>query len=1206
MAVKTGRLYMGIDVGSTTVKIVVLDAQSNRIVWKQYQRHEADQAGTVLQFLQRIEADFPDTLPDKIKVFITGSGGKSIGRHIGARFIQEVNAVCQAVEVLHPDVGSVIELGGQDAKIIIFKEDPTTGKKKKYPSMNDKCAGGTGAVLDKISAKLKIPAEDLGQYGYEGLKLHHVAGKCGVFAETDINSLQKQGIGNQEMMASLFEAIVGQNLSVLTRGHTLLPKVLLLGGPNTFIRGMKEAWQANIPEIWAEREVPLPAGVEPKELIIVPDNAQYFAALGAVQFGREEDQQDSGNYSGWKALEEYCQKGIKQERRGSSVGLWTTREELQAFKEEYAPVPFRPATFRAGETVEAFIGLDGGSTSTKAVLVNKDREILAKSYQLSKGNPIEDTKDIIANLRSQVESGGAVLQVMGLGTTGYAKDILKDVLGADAAIVETVAHTESALHFYKKVDVICDVGGQDIKIMILKDGKVKDFKLNTQCSAGNGYFLQSSAQDFNIPVERYAEVAFQAEAMPTFGYGCAVFMQSDIVDFQRKGWEPKEIMAGLADVLPKNIWLYVSQMTNLANLGTHFVLQGGTQHNLAAVKAQVDFIKSRFRGDDIRPSIIVHKHCGESGAIGTALEAVRLWERGRQTTFIGLDSVAHIRYKSITSEDTRCYFCKNKCLRTFIDVDITAARTPKESRFYYKQGASEPRIKRFYAKDRQKGEGLKSNIPLAPGAKRLIVGNSCEKGLVEDVNDMREIKKDLDEMLAAHPNFVDKACAQVFKSWVPSDDKAVTKPKRFYIKKAIRERETLRIGIPRVLNIYTFAPLFDAYFQSLGIPHKNIIYSDYTSEQLYRAGSRRGAIDPCYPSKLGIPHVHNLIYKAHARTPLDIIFFPMLHDMPSDLVNSQGHLACPAVTMTPGTVKAAFTKEGDVFAKHGITYFDPLLNLGTPALCEKQLYEAFSGLLGLSRKENRQALECGYRTLRRYQATMRAQAKEVLDLLVKEQKIGMVLLGRPYHNDIGINHSILVEFQKLGYPVFNQDVLPTEGELVEELFGEEVRAGTIAGPMDISDVWKNSYSENASRKIWAAKFVARHPNLVAVEMSNFKCGHDGPTYAVIEKIIESSRTPLFSFKDLDENKPAGSIKIRVETIAYFLKRYGEDMLSKTKARAEIEQQLKQYEAGLRNELSGADLAAGRNGNGQLIPGIESNHNGESQVDGKLSRSIKAE
>jgi activator of 2-hydroxyglutaryl-CoA dehydratase len=621
---------IGMDVGSTTVKAVVVDSATDAMIWHDYQRHETRQPEKVLEFLKRIDDEVDGlraaTASGAARVFITGSGGMGIAPRLGAKFVQEVNAVCLAVEKVHPAAGSVIELGGQDAKIIVFKEDPETGRKKKIPSMNDKCAGGTGAVIDKINAKLRIPAEELCQQGYNDIKLHHVAGKCGVFAETDINGLQKQGIPTEELMASLFEAIIGQNLAVLTRGHTLRPEVILLGGPNTYIKGMREAWQHNIPITWKEREVKLPEGVDPKSLIVVPQNAQYYAALGAVEYGKDEDE-DVGVYKGWTALEDYINNGRKQSRQKASAGLSKDPADLESFKQRYHPEPYEPATFESGEVVRAFIGLDGGSTSTKAVLVNEAREVICKAYQLSKGNPIKDTIEVIGDIERHVASCGARLEILGVGTTGYAKDVLRDVLAADAAIVETVAHAESALHFYDDVDVICDVGGQDIKIMVLKDGSVKDFKLNTQCSAGNGYFLQSTAGEFGVPVENFADTAFGAEQMPTFGYGCAVFMQSDIVDFQRQGWTAGEIMAGLAAVLPKNIWLYVAQIPNLAKLGKRFVLQGGTQRNLAAVKSQVDFISSRFRGtaDDL-PEVIVHKHCGESGAIGAALEAARLYE----------------------------------------------------------------------------------------------------------------------------------------------------------------------------------------------------------------------------------------------------------------------------------------------------------------------------------------------------------------------------------------------------------------------------------------------------------------------------------------------------------------------------------------------------------------------------------------------------
>ena len=1142
------QFMVGLDVGSTTVKATVVDAKTDQILWQDYQRHETKQPEKSLEFLKRMEADIGINRHNT-RMFMTGSGGGAIADQIGAKFVQEVTAVSLAVEKLHPEVYSVIELGGQDAKIIVFKDDDETGRKKKIPSMNDKCAGGTGAVIDKINAKLKIPTAELAMQGYNGVKLHKVAGKCGVFAETDINGLQKVGTPSDELMASLFEAIVLQNLSVLTRGHTLRPHVLLLGGPNSFIRGMREAWQANIPRMWQERKVQIPEGSKPEDLIKVPNNAQYFAALGAIEFGKTEDD-CVGCYHGYDQLVHYIDFGRQEEKAKSGAkGLVAKDGELDLFKDAYRRKKFAPATFSKGQTVGGFVGVDGGSTSTKAVLLDENGDILCKAYQLSNGNPIQDTIEMFENLRGQVEAQNAKLEVLGVATTGYAKDILKDVLTADVALVETVAHTESALKFYDDPHVIVDVGGQDIKIIILHNGRVKDFKLNTQCSAGNGYFLQSTAEGFGLDVTQYADLAFSAQAMPVFGYGCAVFMQSDIVNFQRQGWRAEEILAGLAAVLPKNVFLYVASIPNLAALGTRFVLQGGTQNNMAVVKAEVDFINNSFRAAGKKPEIIVHEFCGESGAIGAAQESLRLWRNGKETTFVGLDAVRKIQYRTTRNESTRCNFCKNNCLRTFIDVRTTEAKSDPMA-FVPIQKVTK--------------------VPLMHGEQRLIIA-TCEKGLVEDVNDMKDIKAGLDSIRDQYPNFVDMASKEVFR---PTNAKSIADPipTRAWTKSAkervaqIQNRKKIRIGIPRLLNIYTYAPLFNAYFESLGVAPENIIYSDYTSSDLYRAGASRGAIDPCFPAKIGISHVYNLIQEKHRKKPLDAIFFPMYDVLTSPLVKIVGTNACPTVTATPETVKAAFTKENDVFAEHNVKYVDPILNFADRKLFAHQMLQAWQPILGLSLEENDRAVESGFKALTEYEASIRRRAREVIDQLEREDRIGIVMLGRPYHHDPGLNHEILDEFQKLGYPIFSQNTLPIDEDLLERLFGDDVREGVISHPLDIGDAWKNSYSCSTNHKVWAAKFTARHPNLVALEISSFKCGHDAPIYGVVEGIIEQSGTPYFCFKDLDENKPTGSIRIRVETIDYFLRRYREEVIRKRKASEDVEAQLAALEQQLRGQM----------------------------------------
>ena len=1108
------RFMIGVDVGSTTVKVVVIRSETGDVVWKGYRRHETRQPESLLDFLDTIHERF-DLHSEKARIFITGSGGSALAPLIGARFVQEVNAVSLAVERLHPRAGSIIELGGQDAKIIIWAVDEETGKRVKLPSMNDKCAGGTGAVIDKIGAKLGFDQRDLQLLTSDGVRLHQVAGRCGVFAETDINSLQKQGVPAEELMNSLFEAIVQQNLSVLARGNTILPEVLLLGGPHTFIPALAEAWRRNIPRVWEERGVVLPAGSDPAALIKVPEDSQYFAALGALFFGMGEEEQ-VGLYRGRDELIKYIEERGRGKDSDGEPGFFRREEERREFERRYGITCHGSAIDTAGGRVGGYIGIDGGSTSTKGVILDERGEVMAKAYRLSAGNPLEDTKRVVRELRRQVESAGVVFDVLGVGTTGYAKDMLREALQADVAVVETVAHTKSALRYFDDVDVICDVGGQDIKVILLDNGRVKDFKLNTQCSAGNGYFLQNTARQFGYDIGDYADAAFTAARVPVFNYGCAVFLESDIVNFQQQGWGREEILAGLAMVLPKNIWLYVVQEPNLRKLGRRFVLQGGTQRNLAAVKAQYDYIKSRVTDADI----LVHPHTGESGAIGAALEAMTA-VAARSTRFIGFEALDGLTFSASRDEETRCLFCRNRCMRTFIDLSLR--------------------------------EGTSRRYIIAP----------CEKGAVEGKDEMRSVRERLETIKRENPDLSRFAADEAFRKPMPPVNKGDRagptggrsaldlmaslfsfrggSPAAADSRKADRQP---RIGIPRVLNIYSTAPFFVAYFRSIGLDPGKIVFSDFTDEEMFKEGSRRGSIDQCFPSKAALAHVHNLLY----RKDVDVIFFPILINLPSKLEGTLDSLACPTVQATPDVCKAAFLREKDIFAEMGVRYVEPVLNLAEPELLEKQMFDCFRSLLGISRGVNRRGMEAGFRAVEAFIARQQEKGRDILRMLEREDRVGIVLLGRPYHNDPGLNHGIIEEIQKRGYPILTIDSLPVDGEVLERLFGDEVKEGEISSPMDISDVWKNSYSENSSRKIWGAKYVARHPNLVALDLSNFKCGHDSPIYSVVEDILHMSGTPYFTFHDIDENRPSGSIKIRVETIDYFLKQYRKELRKRESSR----------------------------------------------------------
>ena len=1079
-------IIVGLDVGSTTVKAVVMPFDENRIVWQDYRRHETEQGRTVLDFLKRIQKEV-GLAGRSVSLCLTGSGGKALAPEAGGRFVQEVNAVSLAIDVLHPDAHSAIELGGQDAKVLFF--DTENGDRRRASSMNDKCAGGTGAFIDKLSDKLSIPRDGLCRQRYRGQPLHPIAGKCGVFAETDINSLQKQGVPAAELMASLFEAIVMQNLTVLTRGRVLCPKVLLLGGPNTFLPGLREAWQDHIGRIWDERSIAVPPGTTIEDLVFAPENAEYYGAIGAVEFCREQHQ-EIAPWRGPESLEQWLSEAGGMHLRGWSglPGLRGTDSAFRDFQAEYERPPWRAPRLQGH--VRAFFGVDGGSTSTKAVLVDEEGVVLSKAYRLSQGNALHDLVEIAAELEDAAVSSGTQVEILGAVATGYAKHSLGQVMQADAELVETVAHARSGLALYPDTDVIVDVGGQDIKLIVIKDGAVRDFMLNTQCSAGNGYFLQATARAFGVSADQYAQRAFQAARMPEFCYGCAVFLQSDIVNFQRQGWTADEILAGLAAVLPKNIWLYVAKVANLAALGHHFLLQGGTQKNLAAVKAQVDYLRSRICGSGLTPQVRVHDHCAEAGAIGAALEAVRLHRQGHVTRFAGLAVIRRLHFDTITGEETRCRQCTNRCLRTFVD---------------------------FGASDRPR--------------KRLILA-SCDRGAARDAQELRLATETLRKTRDDTPNLVDIAARTVILPQRPAlvADPPATfalTPRKRTRSRLAATRSSLRVGIARVLNQYFYGPFFSAYLESLGVTPENIAWSDATSEKLYREGGRRGAVDPCFPSKVVVAHVHNLIEKHHRRAPLHAILVPQFDILETALEPCAGSHACPTVAATPLAVGAAFRTDIDVFTTEQIAYLHPLLNFREVPLLERQLFNCWDPLLGLTVAENARAVEVAFAAQRSWLAGLRESARDVLRRLEAEGRMGIVMLGRPYHHDPGLNHGVFEEFRRLGYPVLSQTALPMDSETLARVFGDD-------HPRDIDDVWKHGFSASTSQKVWAAKFVARHPNLVGVEISNFKCGHDAPAYRLIQAILEAAGKPYLSFRDLDENRPTGPMRIRIETIHYYL------------------------------------------------------------------------
>jgi predicted nucleotide-binding protein (sugar kinase/HSP70/actin superfamily)/activator of 2-hydroxyglutaryl-CoA dehydratase len=889
---------------------------------------------------------------------------------------------------------------------------------------------------------------------------------------------------------------------------------------------LRDCWRKRIPETWRDRGYAYPQDVPIDQLIIVPENAQYYAAYGAVIYGLYENA-DVGVYKGMPGLADFILNG-RAARLGETAGppLLTQgndqgRAELDEFKKLYTIPKFQDATFAPGQVVKVVIGMDGGSTSSKAVLIDYDSgELLKKSYMLSKGNPIADTKEILAGLKKYVTDQGAVMEVMGFGATGYAADVLKESVKSDTSIVETVAHMMSATHYFGDIDVVCDIGGQDIKVLFMQNGDIRNFRLSNQCSAGNGMLLQAMADQFGVKVTDYADVAFEAKLSPKFSYGCAVFLDSDRVNFQKEGFSKEELLAGLAQVLPKNVWQYVVQIPRMAELGKKFVLQGGTQHNLAALKAQVDYIKARVPGAEV----YVHPHTGEAGAIGAAMETRRVVMRKGQSTFIGIDAAINLEFQAVNDETTRCHFCPNLCARTFIDTKTPDGRTS-----------------------------------------RYISGFSCEKGTVESEDAMIALTKERKKLMKEFPNLVDYESRQVFRhfydaepmpeaSHVISDvevQKTFLSVKKTVIKRnfqrsspeAWQARRSVRVGIPKVLNNWTLAPFFRTYLETLGIQKQNVVFSDNTSEEMWQEGGKYGSIDPCYPSKVAQAHIHNLLFHHHEKEEggkkLKYVFFPCITHVPPGLDKVMDTASCPIVAGAPEVMKAAFTKETDFFAERGITYVDPALAFTEPSLLKRQMFEAWGPLLELSEDESDFACGQAWKAMAIVDADLQTKGRAILETVENENRVAVLMIGRPYHSDPGLNHGVLEEFQVLGYPILSMRSIPKDPTWLNRFFESDMKAGRIEGPLEVQDVWPENYSANSVQKVWAAKFAARHPNVVVLDLSSFKCGHDAPTYGLIDSIISASATPYSALHDIDANKPGGSIKIRVKTYAHSLKLHEE-------------------------------------------------------------------
>lgn len=608
-------LRLGIDVGSTTLKCVLMD-KSNKILYSSYTRHFSKIKETVCEILSEISTRF--SREKEITVAVSGSAGMGFAQGLKIPFIQEVYATKVAVESFSPQADTVIELGGEDAKVIFLDGGLEV-------RMNGSCAGGTGAFIDQMATLLNITPDEMNTLAKDHKKIYSVASRCGVFAKSDIQPLLNQGAQREDVAASIFYAVVNQTIAGLAQGRELKGNILYLGGPLTFLSQLRDSFDNSL-----------------NTKGICPDNSLYYVAMGTAllssqatdirQLIREVSQYQSEN-------------GFE-----SSQPLFNNKAEYESFTSRHNKTSVEQNTDRT-YSKGGYIGIDAGSTTVKLVVLDEDERLLFSRYASNKGNPVTAVKDFLSEFFDEFPS----IKILGSAVTGYGEEMLKSAFSCDFGIVETMAHFYAAKKFSPNVDFILDIGGQDIKCFKVVDGVIDDIFLNEACSSGCGSFLQSFAEVLGYTVQDFATMGLFAQKPVDLGSRCTVFMNSSVKQAQKDGATIEDISAGLSVSVVKNALYKVIRTTNAKELGKNIVVQGGTFLNDAVLRA----FELELGAEVIRPKI-----AGIMGAFGAALYAKERVQGASST--LDKQQIKSLEHKvsSVT-----CGLCTNHCSLTVNTFD---------------------------------------------------------------------------------------------------------------------------------------------------------------------------------------------------------------------------------------------------------------------------------------------------------------------------------------------------------------------------------------------------------------------------------------------------------------------------------------------------------------------------------------------------------
>ena len=970
--------YLGIDIGSTTVKTAVLN-QNSELIFSAYERHYADIQGT----LSKILASFREQEGEcSLSAAITGSGGLTLAKHLNIPFIQEVVAVASSLQKAAPHTDVAIELGGEDAKIIYF----TGGIEQR---MNGICAGGTGSFIDQMASLLKTDASGLNDYAKDYKIIYPIAARCGVFAKSDIQPLINEGASKQDLAASIFQAVVNQTISGLACGKPIRGNVAFLGGPLHFLTELKEAFI---------RTLNLSG-----EQIIAPDNSHLFAAMGSAQNA-------SSEIFSLDNLIERLQTGVVMDFEV------TRMEPLFASEEDYAEFTSRHKVHTVAKMPlseyhgRCYLGIDAGSTTTKAALVGEDGTLLYSFYQNNNGSPLKTAIKAVKDIYSKLPSDAAIVRSC---STGYGEALIKEALLLDEGEVETIAHYHAAAFFSPDVDCILDIGGQDMKCIRIKNGTVDSVQLNEACSSGCGSFIETFAKSLNYEVADFAKIALFAKNPIDLGTRCTVFMNSKVKQAQKEGASVADISAGLAYSVIKNALYKVIKVSDAKDFGKKVVVQGGTFYNDAVLRSF-----ERISGcQAVRPDI-----AGIMGAFGAALIA-RAHYNGEATSMLSLEQITELTFHS---DMTRCKGCTNHCLLT---------------------------INHF------------------SGGRKFVSGNRCERGLGKE-----KANKDIPNLFAY-------------------------KLERYFNYKPLEEFEAKRgtVGIPRVLNMYENYPFWFTFFTELGY---RVVLSPLSSRKIYEMGIESiPSESECYPAKLAHGHIMWLLQQG-----CKYIFYPCIPYERKEYADSGNHYNCPIVTSYGENIK----NNVEELKNPDIDFQNPFLSLESEDIVKDRLIKVIGEHNGISSEEISGAVHKAWRELKNARKDMQKAGEAAVDYLAKNNGLGIVLAGRPYHIDPEINHGIPEMITSYGVAVLTEDSVS--------------HLGTIDRPTIVVDQWMYH-----SRLYAAASYVRTNPTLELIQLNSFGCGLDAVTTDQVADILNGSGKIYTSLK-IDEVNNLGPARIRIRSL----------------------------------------------------------------------------